>query len=104
VPFLGARVSNKSGIVEQQMNPANNPLARHGHLSYLEIPTLNPRASVTFYTSLFNWIFRDPDSPTPSFDDGTGQLIGRFHPSRTPSQTPGFLPYLYVTNIHDIVA
>src|SRR5437870_3137567 len=83
------------------MGAAGNPLAVHGHVSYLEIPAVDVRASVAFYAGLFGWKFRNPEASSPSFDDGTGQIIGRFHTALKPSSEPGFMLYLYVTNIHD---
>ena len=81
-----------------------NSLAVHGHISYLEIPCIDAPKSVAFYATLFHWKFRNPAATSPSFDDGTGQIIGRLSPNRAPSREPGFLPYIYVTNIHDIIA
>ena len=51
------------------MGAAGNPLAVHGHISYVKIPAVDTRASVAFYAGLFGWKFRDPDSPTPDCGD-----------------------------------
>jgi len=35
------------------MKSEANPLAKHGHLSYLEIPAMDPRQSAAFYERVF---------------------------------------------------
>jgi len=50
---------------------------RVGGISYLRIPTEDPRRSAVFYETVFGWSLRgDPDDP--SFEDGTGHVIGHF--------------------------
>ena len=83
----------------QENNPPGNPLARHGHISYIEIPATDPEKSAAFYQAVFNWQIRGIESGRPSFDDGTGQLIGRFVTSHAIATTPGIMLYLYVQGI-----
>src|SRR5260370_32922371 len=74
----------------------SNPLARHGGLSYLEIPTSDPARSAAFYKQLFGW---QVDQRTPTdfrFSDDNGLLIGRFAPGNAPARDPRFLPFIYV--------
>jgi len=76
----------------------DNPLARHGKVSYLEIPAVDARRAAAFYNAVFSWNIRgNPDSP--SFTDPSGQLIGRWHADRPIAATPGFGIYLYVVGI-----
>jgi uncharacterized protein len=73
-------------------------LARHGKVSYLEIPALDLEQSARFYESLFGWKLERHDAGI-SFDDGTGELIGRWVAGRLVSSEPGFLPYIYVEDV-----
>jgi hypothetical protein len=79
-------------------------LARHGHVSYLEIPAVDPEQSAAFYEAVFGWQIRGRDSGGPSFDDRSGTLIGRWVTGRAVSGEPGLLPFIYVDRIDDIVA
>ncbi|HEV3444390.1 MAG TPA: VOC family protein [Gemmataceae bacterium] len=78
-------------------------LARHGGLSYLEIPAVNARQSAAFYEKVLGWNLRGRDSDDPRFDDATGYLIGRWVTGRVISQEPGLLAYIYVDRIDDAV-
>jgi predicted enzyme related to lactoylglutathione lyase len=81
-----------------------NPLARHGHVSYLEIPAIDPARSARFYQAVFGWRIRDLESGRAAFDDPSGDLIGRWHTGRTPSHDgAGILPYIYVDGIDEVV-
>jgi uncharacterized protein len=83
---------------------ADNRLARHAHVSYIEIPAPDGKKSAAFYEAVFGWkiAFNKPDSP--SFDDLSGDVIGRFSPTRNVSRDPGVMPYIYVVGIDRIVA
>ena len=78
--------------------PVSPGLARHGKISYLEIPALDLEQSARFYESLFGWRIERHDAGI-SFDDGTGELIGRWVAGRLASSEPGFLPYIYVEDV-----
>src|SRR5205814_7681700 len=78
-------------------------LARHGGLSYLEIPAVDTRQSAAFYEKVFGWNLRHRDTDDPRFDDATGHLIGRWVTGRAISREPGVLPYFYVDRIDDAV-
>jgi predicted enzyme related to lactoylglutathione lyase len=87
-----------------QANAAGgNRLARHGHVSYLEIPALDATRSARFYQAVFGWLIRDFESKRPAFDDLSGDLIGRWHTGRTPTREAGILPYIYVDGIDEVV-
>ena len=79
-------------------------LARHGGLSYLEIPAVDTRQSAAFYEKVFGWNLRHRDTDDPRFDDATGHLIGRWVTGRAISREPGLLPYIYVDRIDDAVS
>jgi uncharacterized protein len=74
-------------------------LARHGGLSYLEIPALDARKSAAFYQNVVGWMVDVQDPDHPKFGDATGHLIGRWVTGRVISQEPGLLPYIYVDRI-----
>jgi uncharacterized protein len=78
-------------------------LARHGHVSYLEIPALDTDQSAVFYEALFGWTIRRRDDGDFSFDDRSGGLIGRWVTGRAVSREPGLLPFIYVDHIDEIV-
>ena len=78
-------------------------LARHGGLSYLEIPAFDVRQSATFYEKVLGWNLRGHDSDDPRFNDATGHLIGRWVTGRAISREPGLLPFIYVDHIDNAV-
>jgi hypothetical protein len=61
-------------VTEMQVNPLN----RHGHLSYIEMPALDATRSADFYESVFGWTIRARDAAGSSFTDPNGDLIGHF--------------------------
>ena len=81
----------------------DNRLARHGHVSYLEIPAVDSEQSAVFYKAAFGWHIRRRENGDASFDDGSGDLIGRWVTGRVVSREPGLLPFIYVDHIQDIV-
>src|SRR5260370_33474858 len=74
-------------------------LARHGGLSYLEIPAVDARQSAIFYEKVLGWNLRQGETDDPRFEDATGHLIGRWVTGRAISREPGLLPYIYVDRI-----
>jgi predicted enzyme related to lactoylglutathione lyase len=80
-----------------------NPLARDGHVSYLEIPAIDAGKSASFYEAVFGWQVQRRDAGHFSFDDGTGGVIGRWVPERAASRDPGILPYIYVDRINNAI-
>jgi len=78
-------------------------LARHGGLSYLEIPAVDARRSAAFCEKVLGWNLRGHDTDDPRFDDATGHLVGRWVTGRVISREPGLLPFMYVDHIDDAV-
>jgi predicted enzyme related to lactoylglutathione lyase len=78
-------------------------LARHGHVSYLEIPAVDIEQSAGFYESVLGWQIHQGQSGHISFDDRSGDLIGRWVTGRLASREPGLVPYIYVDRIDDVV-
>ena len=78
-------------------------LARHGGLSYLEIPTVDAERSADFYGQVLGWGVDRRETGDPRFEDATGHLIGRWVTNRAISRDPGLLAYFHVDRIHDAV-
>ena len=78
-------------------------LARHGGLSYLEIPAVDARRSAAFYQKVVGWNVQGQETDCPKFEDSTGHLIGRWITGRLISREPGLLPYIYVNDIDEAV-
>ena len=67
-------------------------------ITYLDVPSRDPRESASFFRSLFGW--RVEERPGAwSFQDGTGHVIGHFVPDRASSGKDGVLPYIYVPSV-----
>ena len=77
-------------------------LARHGKVSYLQIPARDPVALGAFYASVFGWSIGDNPAHV-SFRDTSGELIGAFASNLVPATEPGILPYVYVDGIDAII-
>jgi predicted enzyme related to lactoylglutathione lyase len=78
-------------------------LARHGGLSYLAIPAVDPRRSAAFYEKVLGWKVEERDAGDFRFVDATGHLIGQWVTGRVISREPGLLPYMYVDHVDDAV-
>jgi predicted enzyme related to lactoylglutathione lyase len=77
--------------------------ARPGDVSYLHIPTSDPRRSASFYQDVFGWSIRDADTDSPAFSDGTGHVIGHFVTDQSVAGEAGVRPYIYVEDVCAIV-
>jgi predicted enzyme related to lactoylglutathione lyase len=71
---------------------------RPGGVSYLRIPAPDPAALARFYEQVFGWTLRG-DPGRPSFDDGSGHVIGHFMPDLPVAGDEGFRPYVYVDDL-----
>jgi uncharacterized protein len=80
-----------------------HPLFRVSGISYLHIPAGKPRQSARFYATVFGWSLGGSPS-LPSFEDGTGHVIGKFVGNQAPVGEDGVRPYIYVENIDETVA
>ncbi len=73
---------------------------RPAGISYLQIPAQDPQESAAFYQSVFGWTV-DAERAIPSFEDGTGHVIGYFIPGRSVAGEAGVRPYIYVESVDD---
>ncbi|HUJ65647.1 MAG TPA: VOC family protein [Acidimicrobiales bacterium] len=71
---------------------------RAGGVSYLRIPAPDPPALARFYGQVFGWAI-DLDRADPSFQDGSGHVIGHFRGDRPVAGAAGFIPYVYVADL-----
>ena len=88
---------------ERDSSDVGKKLARHGHVSYLEIPAADAENSAAFYEAVFGWAVERRENGQRSFDHGSGDLIGRWVTGRIASRDPGWLPYIYVDRIDEVV-
>jgi hypothetical protein len=70
------RASADNGVVSSGAEEAPR-VFRRGGISYLRVPAKDPRESASFYAGVFGSSV-DTDREDPSFEDGTGHVIGHF--------------------------
>jgi predicted enzyme related to lactoylglutathione lyase len=96
-------MSLNNEAIEAEPDAVDSRLARHGHVSYLEIPAVDVKQSAEFYQAVFGWRIEPRDSEHISFDDLSGDLIGRWVSGRTIARAPGLMAYIYVDRIDEAV-
>jgi uncharacterized protein len=73
---------------------------RRGGVSYLRVPAAEPHRSAAFYEAVFGWRV-DADRDDPSFEDGTGHVIGHFVADLPVAGEAGVLPYVFVERVDE---
>jgi uncharacterized protein len=73
---------------------------RAAGVSYLRIPAAEPRQAADFYANVFGWNV-DADRDDPSFEDGTGHVIGHFVSGVDVAGEAGIRPYIYVESVDE---
>ena len=73
-------------------------VARRSGISYVHIPATDRRLAGDFYAAVFGWQLAG-DSDTPSFQDGTGHVIGRWVPDQAPTGDDGIRLYICVDSV-----
>lgn len=73
---------------------------RQGGISYLRIPANEPRRSAAFYEAVFGWRV-DAERDDPSFEDGTGHVIGHLVTDLPVAGEAGVLPYVFVEGVDE---
>ncbi|HEY4234486.1 MAG TPA: VOC family protein [Lacipirellulaceae bacterium] len=96
-------MSKDGAANEPKSDVVDNRLARHGHVSYLEIPATDVKQSAAFYEAVFGWRIEPRDQNRSSFDDLSADLIGSFVTGRAISRTAGLMIYIYVDRIEEIL-
>jgi predicted enzyme related to lactoylglutathione lyase len=80
--------------------PDANPVFRPNGVSYLRIPAADPRAAAEFYAAVFGWTVH-LDRREPSFEDGTGHVIGHFVSDLDVAGEAGVRPYVFVESVDE---
>jgi predicted enzyme related to lactoylglutathione lyase len=80
-----------------------SPVFRRAGISYLRVPARDPQQTAAFYQRVFGWTVAT-DRPDPSFEDGTGHVIGHFVPDAAVAGEAGVRPYIYVDSVDDAIA
>ena len=73
---------------------------RRAGISYLRIPARDAQASAAFYHDVFGWTV-DAARADPSFEDGSGHVIGHLVPDAAVAGEAGVRPYVYVDSVDD---
>jgi predicted enzyme related to lactoylglutathione lyase len=81
-----------------------NPLARHGGISFLELPARDRERSAAFYEQTLGWQIDRRANGDWRFSGDAGQYIGRFALDRAIGGESGILPYIYVDGLDAAVA
>jgi predicted enzyme related to lactoylglutathione lyase len=76
---------------------------RPGGISYLRIPAEDPGRTAAFYERVFGWNM-DLDRDDPSFEDGTGHVIGHFVADVPVAGEAGVRPYVYLESVDETLA
>lgn len=87
---VGSAPGTGEGVEPTVLRPAG--------ISYLRIPAGEPRAAAEFYEAVFGWPV-DTARRDPSFQDGTGHVIGHFIPDASVSGEAGVRPYVCVESV-----
>src|SRR5215475_7243286 len=77
-------------------------IARPAGISYLRIPSPDPKRSAAFYEAVFGWKV-DAEREDPSFEDGTGHVIGHIRSDMEVSGDAGIRPYVFVENVPEVL-
>lgn len=72
------------------------PARAHGKICFVELPAVDVGASSAFYQGVFGWGVRPSGDGLLHFDDGAGQVSGRWVPGRPPARDQGLLVYIMV--------
>jgi predicted enzyme related to lactoylglutathione lyase len=71
---------------------------RPAGISYLRVPAVDPKRAVAFYEVVFGWRV-DADREDPSFEDGSGHVIGHIEADMEVAGEAGIRPYVYVESV-----
>lgn len=90
-----ATLSNNEPVA---FDESESRIFRRAGVSYLRIPAPNPKSTAAFYEGVFGWTV-DTARPDPSFEDGTGHVIGHFIADLPVAGEAGVRPYIYVDSV-----
>ena len=78
--------------------PIESGVMRPAGISYLRIPAADAKRAAAFYEAVFGWRV-DSDRDDPSFEDGTGHVIGHIHEDMEVAGEAGMRPYVFVDSV-----
>jgi predicted enzyme related to lactoylglutathione lyase len=84
--------------VNDEPREAETPVFRPGGISYLRLPSADPKRTAEFLGAVFGWDV-DAGRDDPSFEDGTGHVIGHIDGRMTVAGRAGARPYVYVESV-----
>jgi predicted enzyme related to lactoylglutathione lyase len=97
----GPARSTSTSSGQNEAVPDESGVFRNGGISYVRIPAgADPKALASFYERVFGWRV-DADRDDPSFEDGTGHVIGHISTEHDAAGTSGFRPYVFVKSVQD---
>ncbi len=76
-----------------------HPTFGNGKICYIEIPATDLARSAEFYECVFGWKIRSDNEGSTSFDDGVGEVSGRWVLGRPPSVSPGLMVHIMVDSM-----
>jgi uncharacterized protein len=79
---------------------SESPVFRRAGISYLHIPASDPQRSAAFYRAVFGWTIGG-NAEHPSFEDGTGHVIGHWVTDVRSVGEAGVVPYVYVDHVDE---
>lgn len=80
--------------------PNNHPpTLGNGKICYIDLPSRDVNESASFYRDVFGWNIRERTHGETSFDDGVGEVSGRWVPGRKPAADPGMIVYIMVDSV-----
>jgi predicted enzyme related to lactoylglutathione lyase len=79
------------------------PTYGNGKICYVEIPTIDVKASADFYQKIFGWNVRTRGDGSTAFDDGIGEVSGSWILGRKPSTEPGLLISIMIDDIEETI-
>jgi uncharacterized protein len=85
------------------VSPEDPGILRPAGISYLRIPANDPQTAASFYEDVFGWAV-NADRPDPSFEDGTGHVIGHFSTEHQVAGEAGIRPYVYVESVDEALS
>jgi predicted enzyme related to lactoylglutathione lyase len=97
---LAAREMSRDNVRMEANERGESGVFRPGGISYLRIPSTEPKGSAAFYAAVFGWKM-DADRDEPAFEDGTGHVIGHIHADMEVSGEAGIRPYVYVESVEE---
>jgi hypothetical protein len=72
------------------------PTFGNGKICYIEIPATDVARSADFYQRVFGWRIRKSPDGSTSFDDGVGEVSGRWVLGRPPASASGLMLHIMV--------